>query len=211
MVPDPYNLNDMLCCADDDRSLQDFFVFSVCVAGHSAKATHAAVERFLSEIYCYNDQYSDYDHDERDCFSEIHFYVRHNGVDGLAELLKSSGIGCYRLRARTLADVVNVYIYTGLDLRTVAAARLEEFVGIGPKTARFFMLYSRPWVEDIAVLDVHILRWMKEQGYNVPASTPSGKRYAELEKQFIAEAQQRGVHVRDFDFALWKQGAERGV
>jgi thermostable 8-oxoguanine DNA glycosylase len=61
----------------------------------------------------------------------------------------------------------------------------------------------------VAALDVHILRWLNSIGHNAPRQTPQGKRYAELEAVFLAEADRRGVSPRVLDEAIWSAGSDR--
>jgi hypothetical protein len=73
-----------------------------------------------------------------------------------------------------------------LNLRTCTVADLEAVHGIGPKTARMFLLHSRP-AQRVAVLDTHILAWLAQCGVaDVPRSTPpAGKHYERLELAFL--------------------------
>jgi thermostable 8-oxoguanine DNA glycosylase len=95
----------------------------------------------------------------------------------------------------------------GLNLQTCEPADLEKIHGIGPKTARFWILWTRPDAR-YAALDVHILRWMRERGHKAPKQTPSApKTYARLEKAFLAEADKRGLTPRELDFKIWQASA----
>lgn len=96
--------------------------------------------------------------------------------------------------------------FTKIDLKTCTPAELEAIHGIGPKTARFFILWTRPG-ERYAALDVHVLRWMRAKGYPAPKSTPSGRKYRELEIAFLREADTRGMSPRELDHTIWSAGA----
>ena len=80
---------------------------------------------------------------------------------------------------------------------------LEAIPGIGPKTSRFFLLHTRP-NQEIAVLDTWILKYLKNAGYNAPKATPSGKKYLELEKNFLFEARKNNMKPADFDIYIWR-------
>lgn len=95
-----------------------------------------------------------------------------------------------------------------LDLRTATPEQLEVIHGIGPKTSRFFVIWTRP-DERYAALDVHILRWMRAEGYDVPATTPSGRRYAVVERWFVEKADKIGLTPRELDRRIWEAGAGR--
>lgn len=93
-------------------------------------------------------------------------------------------------------------------LKKVTIEELESIKGIGSKTARFFVLHSRADAK-VAVLDVHILKWMREQGYSAPKQTPTKKRYAILEKQFLTEAWKREMNPADLDLMIWKSFSQK--
>jgi thermostable 8-oxoguanine DNA glycosylase len=79
---------------------------------------------------------------------------------------------------------------------------LEQIYGIGPKTSRFFILWTRPNAS-FAALDRHILRWLREKGYQVSKTPPTGKRYCELENIFLEEARQLNKSARQLDSEIW--------
>ena len=57
------------------------------------------------------------------------------------------------------------------------------------------------------MLDVHILRWMREvHGIKTPKQTPSGKRYEDLEQQAIALIGKSypNLSLADADLLIWK-------
>jgi thermostable 8-oxoguanine DNA glycosylase len=98
---------------------------------------------------------------------------------------------------------------TAVDVETVSIEELEKIPGIGPKTSRFFVLHSRP-NQQVAVLDTHILSWLRENtnGVTIPRSTPqSTSRYKTIEKLFIAEANKRNINIETFDLQIWNERA----
>lgn len=52
---------------------------------------------------------------------------------------------------------------------------------------------------------MHILKFLKDKGYKVPASTPTGKKYKTIEGYFLKEADKSGLSVADFDLKIWKE------
>lgn len=172
------------------EQLEEFIVFCVCVAGHNAMTTAQRLERLFIKLSAH----------------VAPFYALRRCQGGiLPTMLRKAGIGCYKKRSEYLIDLIN----KGLNLRTCSVADLETVKGIGPKTARFFVLHSRKDVNDIAVLDTHVLKFMKDNGYDVPKSTPTGKRYLYLESEFLKLARQSNVSVAEFDLAIWNDYRNR--
>lgn len=189
-----------------EKELQEFLIFSVCVAGHNAESTARAVQRLLDKLRSamallgFAGIGTLWD----EPFIMIRRYVRHRTFGNFKQLLKESGIGCYTLRAQALNAISERIEYRLLNLRTCTPEDLERFKGIGPKTARFFLLYTQPTRTDLAILDVHVLRWMRTQGHDAPAQTPADrKRYHKLEKIFLQLAQDQGLLPCALDAAIW--------
>jgi thermostable 8-oxoguanine DNA glycosylase len=91
----------------------------------------------------------------------------------------------------------------GLDLSACSVSDLEAVRGIGPKTARCFLMHSRRNVRH-AGLDTHVLKYMREMGFDVPKSTPAGRKYIEIESKFLEIADKSGMSVAEFDLKIWK-------
>ena len=157
--------------------LIEFATFCVCVAGKSAKTVAAAINRLDMH--------------------ELHRLSEHR----LAEKLRSVGIGCYNQKAKTLYQLYN----SSLDLRTCSSDDLETIPGIGPKTSRFFLLYTRP-NQDVAVLDTHILKFLREQGVKAPTQTPQNiKRYKKLEVAYLSIARAKRISPLGLDIQEWTE------
>jgi len=121
----------------------------------------------------------------------------------LVESLRDARTGNYHKLRRGLREAAAAE----LDLLTCGPKDLEAIYGIGPKTARFFILWTRPHAR-YAALDVHVLRWMRDRGHAAPASTPSSSTiYRQLELAFIAEADRRGLTPRELDLQIWSAGS----
>ena len=92
-----------------------------------------------------------------------------------------------------------------LDLKACTVEDLESVHGIGPKTARFIIMHSRP-NQRLATLDTHILRWMRDQGIEAPKATPqSQKLYKELEDKFLTLCDESAILPSQLDLKIWKQ------
>jgi thermostable 8-oxoguanine DNA glycosylase len=168
--------------------LEEFILFTIAVAGKSAITTVQALDKFLQPAQKYN--LSPFD------------YIRFLSFDELTLNIKKSGFGCYHNRTRYFKSIVDAH----LNLETCSVEDLEQISGIGPKTARFFILFSRPNVQ-YAVLDVHLLSWLRDKGYDVPKATPCGKKYLEIEQIFLNEAKKQDLPIVEFDLNIWNQKA----
>lgn len=124
--------------------------------------------------------------------------VRAFGVDLTAQM-KLHGIGCYNNKSRSMLELAS----SGIGLKTCGVAELESISGIGPKTARCFLMHSRRGVRH-AGLDTHALKYMRDQGLDVPKSTPSGRKYLELEAKFLELADKSGKTLAEFDLDIWR-------
>lgn len=175
-----YNLN--------DYELQEFLVFCVLVAQKSAYYI-AKSQVFLMDLLS----------PKTDTPTPQFSIIGETSLENLIIAMKRSGIGCYNAKSRALKELAG----SGLDLRTCSIEDLERIKGIGPKTSRFFVLHTRRDAK-CAILDVHILRHMRNYGHTfVPLSTPQNRKtYARLEKLFI-QMVPSGMTIAEYDAMLW--------
>jgi hypothetical protein len=178
-----------------EYELEEFLLFCISVAGKTAKHISVALDRFLEckDEYPVVKKYSP--------FSKI-IYL--HGENRLLGAIQDSGLGQHTKLTKSFIEVAHSFI----DLSMCTVEDLEDFHGIGPKTARYFILHSRP-NQRIACLDTHLLKWLGDRGYDVPKSTPSGKRYAELEQVFLKEADEMGVDPAVLDLSIWNNYSKR--
>jgi thermostable 8-oxoguanine DNA glycosylase len=177
-----------------DEELEEFLLFCIAVAGHNAHTTARTLEQFMETARAIH--YSPFEY--------IRAVVEHQpfGVS-LAETLKLFKFGCYTKLAKSMLDIAT----SDINLRTCSVVDLENQYGIGPKTARFFLLHSRPAQNNIAVLDTHVLKYLAVIGVEVPKGSPTGRRYAKLEQAFLQHAKSIGVsNIADFDLTIWRNG-----
>ena len=160
-------------------------LYSVIVAGKSAEFAQNVMDRFFG-----------YRNDDEGPLDLLRRLVESGEID---EKLREARAGSYTRIGKCFTEIIEY----NLDPATCSVAKLEEFHGIGPKTARFFVMWTRE-NQNYAALDTHILKWMNYLGWPVPKSTPSGKKYAEIERHFLAEAQKRNISARDLDALIWE-------
>jgi thermostable 8-oxoguanine DNA glycosylase len=156
-----------------NRELQFRLFYSIIVAGKNAKfAENVTKKLFRAE--------------KKNPFNVVKEWVEQGSLE---EKLREAKTGNYTKMVQSFSRLVEADI----DLRTCEPADLERVHGIGPKTARFFIIWTRPDAH-CAALDVHVLRWLKNQGHDVPKSTPpAGPTYSRIEQLFLDEAEKRGV------------------
>ncbi len=96
-----------------------------------------------------------------------------------------------------------------LDLKHGKVEDFEAVHGIGLAKARFFLLCTRENAR-VAVLDRHILQFLRDQDYpEVPESTPKSRKvYTRLEGYFLREADKSGIHPAPFNLEQWRQRAQ---
>ena len=177
----------------DKYEKEYFLIFSVIVAGRNAKMAVEKTWRLLEFTW-----------GEETPFDLIKHYIDHNT---LTQKLKSLKIGQYTRIEKALKDIIN------LNVETCSLEDLLACHGVGNKTARFFLLNTRKDAE-YAVLDTHVLKWLKSLFGNwmsVPKSTPtSGYRYALWEYKAI-QAMKKEYPERTLaqaDFEIWKTFAK---
>ncbi len=95
-----------------------------------------------------------------------------------------------------------------IDLHTCSLDSLISIPGVGFKSAKMFLVHTRRDYRG-AVLDVHILRYLREKGVRkVPRQAPSSpKSYARLERRILKDADALGMTPAEFDLFVWTQRA----
>lgn len=183
-----------------DRSvaeLQEFLLFCVTVHGKKAAVQAVKLEQLL--IYLSSITGHEMPFDAVKIAMETEDEVEENL---LVKALKKVGMGQYGRITQSFDDLVKLP-----DLRSVTVEQLEACYAVGPKTARFFVVHSRP-EQNHAILDTHILKWMSAQGIaDVPKNTPQGKWYHFFEKIFLTKVKESGKTVAEFDLSIWKSFA----
>lgn len=170
------------------EELEELIIFSIAVAGKTAYTINKSVDFFLSL------------EKGNSPFDKIRKMIKKNT---LIPNLKKAKLGKYKLLTKAFHELVTFK----LDLKTCSVHQLESFQGIGPKTARMFLLHSRK-NQRFAVLDVHILEWMRENkiagDIHVPKMTPSSKKYAILEEAFLTYCDKNKLSPANLDLSVWK-------
>lgn len=185
---DPDNITDF------DRTVPELelvLLFWICAAGKKAKPAAANLDRMLK-------------HGRSIFGADGPFCIISSFGERLPLVMKDHGIGCYNNKGRSMLELAS----SGIDLVNCSVLDLEAIRGIGPKTARCFLIHSRRGVRH-AGLDTHCLKYLGERGFNVPKSTPTGRSYLELESVFLKMADESGKSVAEFDLDIWRRYSGR--
>jgi len=183
-----------------EAELEEFLMFAILVAGKGAGQQTKKLHDFLYQQGLTNDASIN----GWTPFQEIeHLWKNNLLLDRMAHFR----LGQYNRIESAFKGILD---FKG-RLKSVTIEELESIKGIGSKTARFFILHSRPDA-NVAVLDTHILKWMSEKGYkSIPKATPPKKKYAEIEKLFLQEAIIHQMTPADLDLQVWKSFSQKAL
>ena len=168
-----------------DVELESFWIFCILVAGKNSDTTSRLVSKLLSK---------------RGKMTPFE-YIRSLKLVELRNTLVANKTGQYDRIKKAL------YFSARLDLRTCTRDDLLDVHGVGPKTARFFLLHTREFCDEI-VLDTHILNWMREKCgiKDAPKNTPQNPakyaQYAGLCK-YLIEQHYPGLSLAQADLLIW--------
>ena len=189
---DPYNITNYNRTKNE---LEEFLLFTIVVAGKTAYIQAQKLEQFLNSI---NTRLMMPEH--IGAFQSLKSADQH-GI--LLEEIHKVKLGQYK-------KIYNAFKYlteNEYDLKRTTPGELELIPGVGMKTSRFFLLHSDiNWKNNIAILDTHILKFIKENIDNkAPKSTPTIKTtYKYWEDIFLYWCEIRNKNVADFDLEVWK-------
>ena len=172
-----------------DSKLQSFWLFSLFVAGKNSDYAANCLAKLLSKT------------GEQTPFE----YLRELGEIGIHNALVAAKVGQYTRLTKAIVQSLR------LDLRSCSLVDLMDVFGCGPKTARFFLLHTRPDCE-CAVLDTHILAWMRGHGLDTPKATPQNKKeYIYLERTFLSLAKRiyPQMSIAQIDLLIWMKQSGR--
>jgi hypothetical protein len=191
---DPNNVTNT---ARTPAELEEFLLFCVVVAGKNADQQARKLEQFLGGRRPFD-------------------LIRASDRQGrLAARLKDARLGKYTLLVRSMRALAG----SRVDLGACTWEELTRFPGIGMKTAKFFILHSRP-AQMHGVLDTHVLGWMREHWgetraprATVPRHSPQDPAaYRFWETVYFGMVAARfhgqgpaGIDWAKFDLDLWKE------
>ena len=180
-----------------ESELEEFLLFAILVAGKTAATQAKKLEQFLSTA-------KEFGLPSGTTALEYISYLSKGNY--LSSVMVNCKLGQYNRLEKAFEGILQ---FKG-KLKTISVSELESVNGIGSKTARFFVLHSQKDAR-VACLDVHILKWLREQGYSAPKQTPTKKRYAILESIFLTEAWKREMNPADLDLMIWKSFSQKAL
>lgn len=163
--------------------LEEHYLFCLVVAGKTAATQATLLNKFLNSLPIASSP-----------FEQIKLSLNEETFDFF---LKESKLGQYNRLTKAIQQSLH------LNLKTCSVADLEKIHGIGPKTARMFIMQNRP-NQRLAALDTHVLKYLKAHDFDVPKTTPSGKTYIELENIFLTLADKAKKSPAEFDLEIWR-------
>ena len=192
---DPYNITNF---DRTEEELQLFLLFCIVVAGKTAYIQAEKLDQFLCSV---NERLMMPD---RVMPFQTLRSADHHGI--LMEEIKKAKLGQYKKIYGGFKFITEYKI----DLRKTKPDQLEVIPGVGMKSSRFFLLHSDiNYQNNIAILDTHILKFIKENIDNrAPKSTPTIRvTYKYWEDVFLHWCELNKKNVADFDLEVWKKYA----
>lgn len=189
----PGNVENPFLFDATESELDAFIMVCMVVAGKNARIQQDKLWLFMSNL--------GYDPGTPGLLNHLH----EMSGEELERELRNVRMGQYRRLVRGLKYFADLRVNGGLNLRTCLREDLTAIPGIGLKTASFFLLYTRLGIADMACLDTHILKFMRDSGLDAsaPSNTPVPDRYLELERKFVDLCAEAGRTVPSVDFDIW--------
>lgn len=181
-----------------NTELEEFLLFCIVVAGKTAYIQAQKLNDFLKSV---NERLMMPEHVSP--FQSI-ISAQQHGI--LLQEIQKAKLGQYK-KIYSAFKHISEYKY---DLKNVTPEILESIPGIGMKSSRFFLLHSNEnYKNSIAILDTHILKFIKENiDDKAPKSTPTIRlTYKYWEDLFLYWCQCNNKNVADFDLEVWKSYA----
>ena len=189
----PYDITNY---SRSEAELQELLMFCILVAGKTAYIQAQKLEEFLNSIKLRLMLPESIEPFESIKSAEVH------GI--LLEEIHKAKLGQYNKIYKAFDYLIN----NKIDLSECGPIELEKIPGVGMKTSRFFILHSRD-TKNIAVLDVHILKFLGSLGHKVPKTTPNKNQYNYLEQKFLEHCSTNNLHPAKADLEIWKFYAKK--
>jgi thermostable 8-oxoguanine DNA glycosylase len=194
---DPYNITNY---NRTQNELEEFLLLCIVVAGKTAYIQAQKLNEFLSSV---NTRLMM--PENINPFQTLKSADQH-GI--LFEEIKKAKLGQYK----KINSGFKYIVEKEYNLNRMTPDILEKIPGVGMKTSRFFLLHSDIFYKDkIAVLDTHILKFIKENiDERAPKSTPViPLTYRYWEDLFLKWCGNMNKDTAEFDLETWKSYARK--
>lgn len=170
---------------DSVAKKQEFLLFCILSVGKNSDTASAKLEALLAG--------------KDEWITPFEYLLGQN----IPELIIQAKTGQYQRVAAAILQAIEV------DVETVTLEQLQAIHGIGPKTARFFLVHAQG--KKHAILDTHILKWMRSLFPDVPKATPPAKHYGKWEQLCLMFMQAKfpGYTPLVADLEIWKSQSNR--
>jgi len=123
--------------------------------------------------------------------------------ESLIDDMQAAKLGLYTKRCKQWKTLAS------RDVTDWTLDRLLATPGFGPKISRLIAGYL--WDDKVAILDRHVLLFLKALGHDTRIVYNKGKErweqtYRRVEVEFLKIAEALGVHPLDLDDAIWRSG-----
>jgi len=193
------------------RELERFILVNMFVAGKNASVQQVKLDQFIG---CVRRDLGEHVVDTLGVLSAIHNCLANDEInDKLMGWLKEVKAGQYNRLASGIAQLAENIGSGAIDLKNCNRSQLVKIKGIGYKTASMFLMYTRR-NQNIACLDTHILKWLREETKTayVPLTTPViQSEYRRLEAEFIRYARTANKTIAEFDFEIWSRYRQKAT
>ena len=172
-----------------DYELELFWLFCLFVAGKNSDVASKKLSHLLEDITPWQTPFE---------------YLRSIDIFNTLVSIKS---GQYTRLVRAINESLH------LNLKDCNLEDLISIYGVGPKTARFFLLHTRENCE-YAVLDTHILKWIRNHSEyaDAPKDTPQNnleyEKWSDIAIKLIS-IEYQGMTLADADLLIWTEMSGR--
>jgi len=177
----------------DTNQLEAFWLFCMFVAGKNSDYASRCLSKLIHGM-------------SKRGYDGIFNYFKDLGRDGIHNALVANKVGQYTRLTKGVMQSLD------LDLTNCTLEDLLKIHGVGNKTARFFLLHTRKGCE-YAVLDTHILAWLRSHGVEeAPKTTPTDNRlYRLIENRFrhMSRASYPNLSDSQIDLLIWSEQSGR--
>ena len=179
------NPTELIQPTDSISRKQEFLLFCILAVGKNSVSASAKLDALLAGKY---ENTTPFD------------YLLSQNIE---ELVREAKTGQYKRVTAAILQALEV------DVETVTLEQLQSIHGIGPKTARFFLVHAQG--KKHAILDTHILKWMRSLFPDVPKATPPAKHYGKWEQLCLMFMQAKfpGYTPLVADLEIWKSQSNR--